>query len=191
LHRRFIGRGSTHIQTHDTQSVKSNKTHSGCRVLHFDTTLGHPRTWHNGLGNARSSERAFNAHDTAMLQCPSVTCGVVTQTCHKPANALCLVRACFGCRAFNASLGLASIRRFAPCAQRPHDITRPLPRSRVRHGGMFCPRALGALVGDPNPMRGGSGSILGAPFVYVKGKCALGPFLSILVIKCPTQVPKC
>jgi hypothetical protein len=25
----------------------------------------------------------------------------------------------------------------------------------------------------------------------VKGKCALGPFLSILVIKCPTQVPKC
>jgi hypothetical protein len=27
--------------------------------------------------------------------------------------------------------------------------------------------------------------------VKVKGKCALGPFLSILVIKCPTQVPKC
>jgi hypothetical protein len=25
----------------------------------------------------------------------------------------------------------------------------------------------------------------------LKGKCALGPFLSILVIKCPTQVPKC
>jgi hypothetical protein len=25
----------------------------------------------------------------------------------------------------------------------------------------------------------------------VKGKCTLGPFLSILVIKCPTQVPKC
>jgi hypothetical protein len=25
----------------------------------------------------------------------------------------------------------------------------------------------------------------------VKGKCALGPFLSILVIQCPTQVPKC
>jgi hypothetical protein len=25
----------------------------------------------------------------------------------------------------------------------------------------------------------------------VKGKCALGPFLSILVIKCPTQVLKC
>jgi hypothetical protein len=25
----------------------------------------------------------------------------------------------------------------------------------------------------------------------MKGKCALGPFLSILVIKCPTQVPKC
>jgi hypothetical protein len=24
----------------------------------------------------------------------------------------------------------------------------------------------------------------------VKGKCTLGPFLSILVIKCPTQVPK-
>jgi hypothetical protein len=24
----------------------------------------------------------------------------------------------------------------------------------------------------------------------LKGKCALGPFLSILVIKCPTQVPK-
>jgi hypothetical protein len=27
--------------------------------------------------------------------------------------------------------------------------------------------------------------------VVVKGKCALGPFLSISVIKCPTQVPKC
>jgi hypothetical protein len=27
--------------------------------------------------------------------------------------------------------------------------------------------------------------------VFLKGKCALGPFLSILVIKCPTQVPKC
>jgi hypothetical protein len=25
----------------------------------------------------------------------------------------------------------------------------------------------------------------------LKGKCALGPFLSILVIWCPTQVPKC
>jgi hypothetical protein len=25
----------------------------------------------------------------------------------------------------------------------------------------------------------------------LKGKCALGPFLSILVIKCPIQVPKC
>ena len=25
----------------------------------------------------------------------------------------------------------------------------------------------------------------------LKGKCALGPFLSILAIKCPTQVPKC
>jgi hypothetical protein len=25
----------------------------------------------------------------------------------------------------------------------------------------------------------------------LKGKCALGPFLSILVIKCPTQVLKC
>jgi hypothetical protein len=25
---------------------------------------------------------------------------------------------------------------------------------------------------------------------YMKGKCAFGPFLSILVIKCPTQVPK-
>jgi hypothetical protein len=25
----------------------------------------------------------------------------------------------------------------------------------------------------------------------MKGKCALGPFLSILVIKCPTQVPEC
>jgi hypothetical protein len=25
----------------------------------------------------------------------------------------------------------------------------------------------------------------------MKGKCALGPFLSILLIKCPTQVPKC
>jgi hypothetical protein len=28
-------------------------------------------------------------------------------------------------------------------------------------------------------------------FVKVKGKCAFGPFLSILVIKCPTQVLKC
>jgi hypothetical protein len=27
--------------------------------------------------------------------------------------------------------------------------------------------------------------------LVLKGKCALGPFLSILVIKCPTQVPKC
>jgi hypothetical protein len=27
--------------------------------------------------------------------------------------------------------------------------------------------------------------------LLLKGKCALGPFLSILVIKCPTQVPKC
>jgi hypothetical protein len=27
--------------------------------------------------------------------------------------------------------------------------------------------------------------------VRLKGKCALGPFLSILVIWCPTQVPKC
>jgi hypothetical protein len=25
----------------------------------------------------------------------------------------------------------------------------------------------------------------------VKGKCALGPFLSILVIKCPTQMVMC
>jgi hypothetical protein len=25
----------------------------------------------------------------------------------------------------------------------------------------------------------------------LKGKCALGPFLSVLVIKCPTQVSKC
>jgi hypothetical protein len=25
----------------------------------------------------------------------------------------------------------------------------------------------------------------------LKGKCALGPFLSILVTKCSTQVPKC
>jgi hypothetical protein len=25
----------------------------------------------------------------------------------------------------------------------------------------------------------------------MKGKCALGPFLSVLVIECPTQVPKC
>jgi hypothetical protein len=29
------------------------------------------------------------------------------------------------------------------------------------------------------------------PFEQLKGKCALGPFLSILVIKCPTQVLKC
>jgi hypothetical protein len=26
---------------------------------------------------------------------------------------------------------------------------------------------------------------------WVKGKCALGPFLSILVIKCPTQMVMC
>jgi hypothetical protein len=25
----------------------------------------------------------------------------------------------------------------------------------------------------------------------LKGKCALGPFLSILVIKCPTQIVMC
>jgi hypothetical protein len=31
---------------------------------------------------------------------------------------------------------------------------------------------------------------LDSPMV-LKGKCALGPFLSILVIKCPTQVLKC
>jgi hypothetical protein len=30
-----------------------------------------------------------------------------------------------------------------------------------------------------------------SPALALKGKCALGPFLSILVIKCPTQVPKC
>jgi hypothetical protein len=26
---------------------------------------------------------------------------------------------------------------------------------------------------------------------YLKGKCAIGPFLSILVIKCPTQMFMC
>jgi hypothetical protein len=31
-------------------------------------------------------------HDVAMLHCASVTCGVVTETCHKPANAPRLVR---------------------------------------------------------------------------------------------------
>jgi hypothetical protein len=29
-----------------------------------------------------------------------------------------------------------------------------------------------------------SGSVVGVRVVYVKGKCALGPFLSILVIEC-------
>jgi hypothetical protein len=27
--------------------------------------------------------------------------------------------------------------------------------------------------------------------MFLKGKCVIGPFLSILVIKCPTQAPKC
>jgi hypothetical protein len=30
-----------------------------------------------------------------------------------------------------------------------------------------------------------------AAFGQLKGKCALGPFLSILVIKCPTQMVMC
>jgi hypothetical protein len=38
--------------------------------------------------------------------------------------------------------------------------------------------------------------IVGTPnydhrWMQLKGKCALGLFLSILMIKCPTQVPKC
>jgi hypothetical protein len=58
------------------------------------------------------------------------------------------------------------MRRFAPCTQWPRDATGPLPWSRVGPGGMFCPGAPGALLAT------------------LKGKCALGPFLSILVIEC-------
>jgi hypothetical protein len=60
------------------------------------------------------------------------------------------------------------MRRFAPCAQRPRDVTGPLHGSGVGHGGMFFPRAPGALVGDPDPIRGG-------PDPYSKGPvCILG-----------------
>jgi hypothetical protein len=40
-------------------------------------------------------------------------------------------------------------------------------------------------------MTGPNGVITVGSTYRLKGKCALGPFLSILVIKCPTQVPKC
>jgi hypothetical protein len=36
---------------------------------------------------------------------------------------------------------------------------------------------------------GGKVAYLAKP--VLKGKCALGPFLSILVIKCPTQMVMC
>jgi hypothetical protein len=40
-------------------------------------------------------------------------------------------------------------------------------------------------------MPGPNGVITVGSTYRLKGKCAHGPFLSILVIKCPTQVPKC
>jgi hypothetical protein len=46
------------------------------------------RVWHNGLNNIRSSERAFNVRDVAMLQCTSVMREAVTETCHKPTDAM-------------------------------------------------------------------------------------------------------
>jgi hypothetical protein len=50
-----------------------------------------------------------------------------------------------------------------------------------------APKRLSNFVKGKAPMvQDNEGYIL-----YLKGKCALGPFLSILVIKCPTQVLKC
>jgi hypothetical protein len=122
--------------------------------------------------NARSSEQAFNARSAAMLQCASVTSGAVTEACQKPANALRFVRARHGCLAFNAGYGLASMRRFAPCAQRPRGVTGALPGSRVEPGACSAlkhrePEPLLATRTHTGP-GGGSDPYSGVQFVYVE-----------------------
>jgi hypothetical protein len=61
----------------------------------------------------------------------------------------------------------------------------PLLAERQRRG--VC-KKVESVLDRPLALCGGSGTALANP---VKGKCALGLFLSILVIQCPTQVPKC
>jgi hypothetical protein len=46
------------------------------------------------------------------------------------------------------------MRRFTPCAQKPHGVTGPLPVFEAELGGMFCPEAPGAPDGNPNPIWG-------------------------------------
>jgi hypothetical protein len=60
------------------------------------------------------------------------------------------------------------MRRFAPCFQRTRGVTRPLLGSRVESGGMFCPRAPGAAVGDLNPIWGAPDPYSGVRFIYVE-----------------------
>jgi hypothetical protein len=127
----------------------------------------HTRVWHNGLRNVRGSKLAFNACAAAMLQCASVTCGAATKDCHKPANALRLVKVCHDRLACDAGRGFASMWRFTPCAQQPRGITGPLPGFGVELAGMFCPKAPGAPNGDLNPI-GGPGPYLGVWSIHVE-----------------------
>jgi hypothetical protein len=70
------------------------------------------------------------------------------------------------------------VRGSAPACARPVRDASARPCTYVLAWSARCfgmaRRALGALV-----------------YPLVKGKCALGPFPCVLVIKCPTQVPKC
>jgi hypothetical protein len=65
------------------------------------------------------------------------------------------------------------MRRFAPCFQRTRGVTGPLPGSRVESGGMFCPRAPGAAVGDLNPIWGAPDPYSGGPIYIRRGH---GPY---------------
>jgi hypothetical protein len=71
--------------------------------------------------------------------------------------------------------------------QQPDKRWEKRPREEVHAARPPASRSRGGPRGGERTLD----DILDAQCPYLKGKCALGPFLSILVIKCPTQMVMC